>query len=162
MCQRVMSLIAMIATTKIKADSFLGPDLLQKCLLTLCGFPPNTGETDSYKKWVERDLHLHIHAWWYEIKKGLKTQVSQLSWNLLLWLQFCPLPSTSTLEHRDYHCAGHKDVLMTRERFSREQCGGIQVGCQIIIMVILARWKVLFRFLSLPLSIRPHGCSNQN
>ena len=79
MCQRVMSLIAMNATTKIKADSFLGPDLLQKCLLTLCGFPPNTGETDSYKKWVERDLHLHIHAWWYEIKKGLKTQVSQLS-----------------------------------------------------------------------------------
>ena len=61
MCQRVMSLIAMNATTKIKADSFLGPDLLQKCLLTLCGFPPNTGETNSKKKRVERELPSYPH-----------------------------------------------------------------------------------------------------
>ena len=85
----------------------------------------------------------------------MKTQVSWLFCNLLiLLLLFCPPLSTSTLQHWDDYDAGHKDVLMTRERFSRAQCGGIQVGNQIIIIVIiivvviviviLALWKVLF------------------
>jgi len=59
-----MALERFTSTYQGHAWAAAGPDLLQKCLLTLCGFPPNTG---------------------------------------------------------------HKDVLMTRERFSREQCGGIQV-----------------------------------
>ena len=85
----------------------------------------------------------------------MKTEVSWLFQHLpILLLFFCPPLSTSTIQYWDYYDAGHKDVLMTRERFSREQCGGIQVGNQIIIIVIiivvviviviLALWKVLF------------------
>jgi len=59
-----MALDKFTANYQGQAWAAAGPDLLQKCLLELCGFPPDTG---------------------------------------------------------------HKDVLMTRERFSRENCGGIQV-----------------------------------
>ena len=37
---------------------------------------------------------------------------------------------------------GHKDVLMTRERFSRDQCGGIQVGTDVSIIRIIINHDV--------------------
>ena len=54
-----------------------GPDLLQKCLLTLCGFPPNTGETNSKKKRVERELHSYPHLI-VSVRKGVENP-SQLA-----------------------------------------------------------------------------------
>ena len=37
---------------------------------------------------------------------------------------------------------GHKDVLMTRERFSRDKCGGIQVGTDVAMIRIIINHDV--------------------
>ena len=72
---------------------------------------------------------------------------------------------------------GHKDVLMTRERFSRDRCGGIQVGTHVSIIRIIInhdvydkfQWSVIsdqwsshliFRFLNLARSTRQPGCNS--
>ena len=44
---------------------------------------------------------------------------------------------------------GHKDVLMTRERFSRDKCGGIQVGTDVSLIRIIINHDVYDKFVGL-------------